>query len=79
MVQKATTICAPATSGGGAIALIRVSGPEAIRIVSDIFKPADNQVDISKAKGYTLFFGTISSHGEFIDPSAAVSAEHSNH
>jgi tRNA modification GTPase len=67
MVQKATTICAPATSGGGAIALIRVSGPEAIKIVSDIFKPADNQVDISKAKGYTLFFGTISSHGEFID------------
>jgi tRNA modification GTPase len=67
MVQKGTTICAPATSGGGAIALIRVSGPEAIKIVSRIFKPADNQVDIFNAKGYTLIFGSISSHEEFID------------
>ena len=67
MVQKVTTICAPATSGGGAIALIRVSGPEAISIVSDIFKPTDNQVDILNAKGYTLYFGTISSQEEFID------------
>ncbi len=67
MVQKETTICAPATSGGGAIALIRVSGPEAIRIVSHIFKPSDNQVDILNAKGYTLIFGTISSQDEFID------------
>jgi tRNA modification GTPase len=67
MVQKGSTICAPATSGGGAIALIRVSGPEAVKIVSRIFKPTDNQVDILNAKGYTLIFGSISSHEEFID------------
>jgi tRNA modification GTPase len=67
MVQKGTTICAPATSGGGAIALIRVSGPKAIETLSGIFKPADNQVDILNAKGYTLFFGSISSQGDFID------------
>jgi len=67
MVQKETTICAPATSGGGAIALIRVSGPDAIRILSRIFKPTDNQVDILTTKGYTLILGTISSQGEFID------------
>jgi len=67
MVQKGTTICAAATSGGGAIALIRVSGPEAVKIVSGIFKPADNQVDVLNAKGYTLIFGSISSHEEFID------------
>jgi tRNA modification GTPase len=67
MVQKGTTICAPATSGGGAIALIRVSGPDAIRIVSRMFKPSDNQVDILNAKGYTLIFGSIYSQEEFID------------
>ena len=67
MVHKGSTICAPATSGGGAIALIRVSGPEAVKIVSRIFKPADNQVDILTAKGYTLIFGSISSQEEFID------------
>lgn len=67
MVQKGTTICAPATSGGGAIALIRVSGPKAIETLSGIFKPADIHVDILNAKGYTLVFGSIYSHDEFID------------
>jgi len=67
MVQKGTTICAPATSGGGAIALIRVSGPDAIETLSGIFKPADNKVDIHDAKGYTLVFGSITSQEEFID------------
>ena len=67
MVQKATTICAPATGGGGAIAMIRVSGPETIEIISEIFKPADNKIDISTAKGYTIFYGDVSSQGEMID------------
>jgi len=67
MVQKVTTICAPATSGGGAIALIRVSGPETLKIISTIFKPVDNKVNILTAKGYTITFGDISSQGEMID------------
>jgi tRNA modification GTPase len=67
MVQKGTTICAPATSGGGAIALIRVTGPKAIETLAGIFKPADNQIDILKAKGYTLVFGSIYSQEKFID------------
>jgi len=67
MVQKGTTICAPATSGGGAIALIRLSGPATFETLAGIFNPIDNQVDILNAKGYSLFFGTISSHGEFVD------------
>ena len=67
MVQKGTTICAPATSGGGAIALIRLSGPAAVETLSGIFKPIDDQVDIVNAKGYSLFYGTISSQNEFID------------
>jgi len=67
MAQKGTIICAPATSGGGAIALIRLSGHGAIETLAGIFEPADKQVDILNAKGYTLIFGTISSQGEFID------------
>lgn len=67
MVQKGTTVCAPATQGGGAIAIIRLSGPEAIKIVKNIFKPADDQIDIQSEKGYTLFFGTLYSAGEFLD------------
>ncbi len=35
-----STICALATPGHGAIAVIRVSGPEAIQIVETIFEPA---------------------------------------
>lgn len=67
MAQKGTIICAPATSGGGAIALIRLSGPGTIETLAGIFKPVDDQIDIINAKGYTLIYGTISSQGEFID------------
>ncbi|MBE0679199.1 MAG: tRNA uridine-5-carboxymethylaminomethyl(34) synthesis GTPase MnmE, partial [Bacteroidales bacterium] len=67
MAEKGTIICAPATSGGGAIALIRLSGPGTIETLAGIFKPIDGQVDILNTKGYRLHFGTISSQGEFID------------
>ncbi len=66
-VENRTTICAPATSGGGAIAIIRLSGPDAVRITADIFKPSDNQIDISHAKGYSLIFGAIYSSSGFLD------------
>ena len=38
MMQQ-DTICAIATAQGGAIGVIRVSGPEAISITSQIFTP----------------------------------------
>ncbi len=57
-----STICALATAQGGAIGIIRVSGPEAISIVNAIFSQ-----DISNGKGYTLHFGRIIDHGEVID------------
>ena len=34
------TICAISTAPGGAIGLIRVSGPDAISVTSSIFRPA---------------------------------------
>lgn len=48
------TICAPATASGGAIAVIRVSGPQAIASVSNIFTRS-----LLKAPGYSLHYGTI--------------------
>ncbi|MBR4160484.1 MAG: hypothetical protein IKT87_02230, partial [Bacteroidaceae bacterium] len=49
-----STICAPATAPGGAMAVIRVSGPDAIVITSRIFSK-----DLTQAKGYTLHYGNI--------------------
>ena len=48
------TICALATPPGGAIAIVRVSGPNAISITDSIFsKP------IKDAAGFTLHFGQV--------------------
>ena len=54
MTMKQDTICALATPPGGAIAIIRVSGPDAVAITGRIFsKP------LEKAEGYSLHFGQI--------------------
>jgi tRNA modification GTPase trmE len=50
------TICALATSAGGAIGIIRVSGDKAIRITDELFK-AKNKKHLSDAKGNTLHYG----------------------
>ena len=52
--MKQDTICALATPPGGAIAVVRVSGPDAVTITGSIFsKP------LEKALGYSLHFGQI--------------------
>lgn len=48
------TICAPATAPGGAIAVIRVSGKDAIACVNGIFSK-----NILDARGYTMHHGHI--------------------
>ena len=61
------TICAIATAQGGAIGVIRVSGPEAISITSRIFTPISGK-HLVERKPYTLTFGKIlSDEGEVID------------
>ena len=61
------TICAIATAQGGAIGVIRVSGPEAIEITSRIFTPIGGK-PLNERKPYTLSFGKIlSGEGEIID------------
>lgn len=57
-----TTICALATSLGGAIGIIRISGSNAIEITSKIFSK-----DITKAQPYSLHYGNIITDGQVID------------
>lgn len=61
------TICAPATALGGAIAVIRVSGLNSLKICEKIFFPADKSVNLSAQKGYTVLFGEIRSEAMVID------------
>ncbi len=57
------TICALATGGGlSAIAVIRLSGKQAIAITNTLFSK-----DISNAKSHSVHFGTLNSDAEMID------------
>ena len=53
-----STICAIATPAGGAIGIVRVSGPEALTCVSPLFQPMGSKTLAEKAGG-TLTFGRI--------------------
>ena len=58
------TICAISTSQGiGAIAIVRVSGEEAIKIVNKIFKGKD----LTKVDSHTINYGHIVDHKEVVD------------
>ena len=65
-VQSDTTIAAPATGIGGAIGIIRVSGPGTFPVIDSLFTPA-NRKDILSAGGYTIHFGSFEKEEEFID------------
>lgn len=77
-MNQQDTICAIATAQGGAIGVIRVSGPDAISITSKIFTPISG-VALKERRPYTLTFGKIlSADGEIIDE-VLVSIFHSPH
>ncbi len=62
------TICAVSTAPGtGGIAVIRVSGPQAIEISDRIFTPVTAGKDLPSRKAYTLTFGSIRSGDEAVD------------
>jgi tRNA modification GTPase len=67
MIRSDETICAQATGTGGAIAVIRVSGPNAIEICSKIFHPLDKNLKLNEQKGYTMVLGEIRYGVELID------------
>lgn len=61
------TICALATRPGGAIAIIRVSGPRCFAIVDKVFQAANGK-PLAQATPYTLHFGrVIDSEGQVVD------------
>ncbi|MBR4433827.1 MAG: tRNA uridine-5-carboxymethylaminomethyl(34) synthesis GTPase MnmE [Bacteroidaceae bacterium] len=60
------TVCALATPAGGALGIIRVSGPEAISIADKLFRPVKGK-PLTEAKPYTVHFGQIVIDGRLID------------
>ena len=61
------TICAISTAQGGAIGVIRVSGPRAIETVAEIFVPIGGK-PLKERRNFSLTFGKIFSNGgEIID------------
>lgn len=61
-------ICALATSSGlGAIAIIRVSGPDAISICDSLFKSVKSGKSLLEQKSHTIHLGTIENEGQLID------------
>ena len=62
------TICAISTApGSGGIAVIRISGPEAISISNNLFVPRVAGKDLLSQKAYTLRYGSIKRGEELID------------
>ena len=58
------TIVAPATASGGAIAVIRISGANALNICDAVFR---GRSPLSQAAGYTVHFGRILDGDRFVD------------
>jgi tRNA modification GTPase len=56
------TICALATATGGAIGIIRISGPKSLEILSHVFTK-----DISNAQPNTIHYGNIKDGTEVVD------------
>lgn len=68
------TVCAPASAPGkGAIAVIRISGPESAGIASGIFIPASSpDIPLKDRKERMLHFGKIMDGNKIIDEVTAV-------
>ena len=64
MFDTHDTIAAPATASGGAVAMIRISGPEAIAVCDRIFRGSARLAD---TPAYTVRFGRITDGGRTVD------------
>ena len=67
MIRTGETICAPATGEGGSIAIIRVSGPDSIKISAKIFFPADRGKKLAGLKGNSVTYGEIRDGADVVD------------
>ena len=57
-VGQTDTICAPCTQSGGAITVVRVSGPQAVACVDSIFA-SPKGLPLAERKSHTIAFGRI--------------------
>ena len=64
MICDHDTIAAPATAAGGALAVIRVSGGDALTICDRIFR---GSAPLADAGGYTVHYGHIMADGRTLD------------
>ncbi|OYQ37533.1 tRNA uridine-5-carboxymethylaminomethyl(34) synthesis GTPase MnmE [Flavobacterium cyanobacteriorum] len=66
MTLQDTIVALATPSGTGAIAVIRVSGPEAITVVSGVFESVSGK-DIIRQRSHTIHLGTITDDGKIYD------------
>lgn len=64
MIPDHDTIVAPATAAGGAIAVVRVSGREALALCDRIFR---GRRPLAEADGYTVHYGEIMDSDRIVD------------
>ncbi|MFO7621798.1 MAG: tRNA uridine-5-carboxymethylaminomethyl(34) synthesis GTPase MnmE [Bacteroidales bacterium] len=67
MLRQGETICALATSAGGAIAIVRISGPDSFPVIEKVFFPSDKSLVINKQPGNTVIHGEIRDEEVIID------------
>lgn len=67
MQHTSSTICAIATAPGGAIGIVRISGPSAIALTETLFRPQQG-APLRERKSHSLTFGTlVAPDGSLID------------
>ncbi len=66
MLFKETIVALATPSGAGAVAIIRLSGENALLIASKVFKSVSNK-DLSKQKTHTIHLGYIEENGKTYD------------
>lgn len=66
MILNDTIVALASASGAGAIAVIRVSGPNAINLVAKVFNSVKGK-DLTKQKSHTLHLGYIVDNEKVID------------
>ena len=66
-MNQQDTICAIATAPGGALGIVRVSGPDAIRITDSIFTSIGKAKKLADQPAYTVHFGKICQNDEILD------------
>ena len=67
MQHTSSTICAIATAPGGAIGIVRISGPSAITLAETLFRPQQG-APLRERKSHSLTFGTlVAPDGSLID------------